>query len=388
MPPAPAPSTPGATAPSVTHSAATNSSAGSNSPPPAVDEFEDPSLGATAAASFGSAMTLPGAAATNSAEDSLASATSTNSLANSPTEMGDDYSSPYAQVESMLQLARELRHQKDYTAAAKTLESVLKASAPAELHRQALFERALVAEDNSQLVKAQQIWAQYLHNYPNDVSAPEVLLRQGILYRQMGTHSLAISKFYAVMSTALKLQLGSVESYKKLVVRAQTEIAETYFLDARFAEAADFYNRILLAGEAEDNREQLELKLIRSRSHMTNAEENLVTIGKAQSFLSRFPETTDVAEVRFILASALKNVGRNQDSMRQVLLLLQAEQANVTKDPATWIYWQRRAGNEIANQLYKEGDCLNSLQIYLSLADLDKSPAWQIPIWYQTGHGF
>ena len=47
-------------------------------------------------------------------------------------------------------------------------------------------------------------------------------------------------------------------------------------------------------------------------------------------------------------------------------------------------YWQRRAGNEIANQMYKEGDYFNSLQIYLNLADLDKSPTWQLPVWYQT----
>jgi tetratricopeptide (TPR) repeat protein len=85
-----------------------------------------------------------------------------------------------------------------------------------------------------------------------------------------------------------------------------------------------------------------------------------------------------------MLAGALTQVGRNQDSMRQVLLLLQAEQVNVNKAPETWLYWQRRAGNEIANQLYKQGDFLNALQIYLSLADLDKTPEWQIPVWYQT----
>jgi tetratricopeptide (TPR) repeat protein len=49
------------------------------------------------------------------------------------------------------------------------------------------------------------------------------------------------------------------------------------------------------------------------------------------------------------------------------------------------VYWQRKAGNQIANQLYKEGDYMNALQVYQCLADLDKSLSWQAPIWYQIG---
>jgi tetratricopeptide (TPR) repeat protein len=78
-------------------------------------------------------------------------------------------------------------------------------------------------------------------------------------------------------------------------------------------------------------------------------------------------------------------MGRNADAMQQVLLLLQSQQENVSKDPETWAYWQRRAGNEIANQLYKEADYLNALQIYLSLVQLDQSPVWQVPVLYQVG---
>src|ERR1035438_5503356 len=198
----------------------------------------------------------------------------------------------------------------------------------------------------------------------------------------MGVEAFAISKFYAVMSSALKLRLDNMAYYKILVVQAQTEIADTYFLDAKFEQAADFFNRILKSGDGEANREQLEWKLIRSLSYLTN---HVETIGRAQSFLSRFPKSSNLPEVRFLLASALKSVGRNRDALQQVLLLLQSQQENVSKDPETWAYWQRRAGNEIANQLYKEGDFLNALEIYLRLAELDQSPAWQVPVWYQVG---
>ena len=50
----------------------------------------------------------------------------------------------------------------------------------------------------------------------------------------MGVNTLAISKFYSVMSTALKLKLDNIDYYKRLVLQAQTEIADTYYLEGKF----------------------------------------------------------------------------------------------------------------------------------------------------------
>jgi tetratricopeptide (TPR) repeat protein len=172
-----------------------------------------------------------------------------------------------------------------------------------------------------------------------------------------------------------------MDYYKSLVLQAQVEIADTYYLEGKFAEAADFFGRLLKTDAAGLNKPQIQFQLIRSLSCLTNHAE---TTAKAQVFLELYPNSPDVPEVRFLLASTLKKVGRNQDSMKQVLLLLQSQQENVQKNPETWNYWQQRAGNEIANQLYKEGDYLNALEIYLNLADLNKSIAWQLPVWYQT----
>jgi tetratricopeptide (TPR) repeat protein len=290
----------------------------------------------------------------------------------------------FSDIKDKLQLAAEQRHQKDFIAAAQILESVLTNEAPSELHRQALFDRALVAQDAGEPVRTQQIWAHYIHLYSDDPSVPEVYLRQGLLYRDMGAHSLAISKFYAVMSSALKPQLSNMDYYKKLVIQAETEIAETYFLDGQFEESAKDYNKILLAADADQNREPLELRLIRAMSRLTNTANYIDTIARAQNFLAQHATNSDVPEVRFMLASTLNHIGRNQESMFQISLLLKAEQSNIDKAPETWLYWQRRAGNEIANQLYKLGDYVNALQIYLNLADIDKRPEWQIPVWYQT----
>jgi tetratricopeptide (TPR) repeat protein len=67
------------------------------------------------------------------------------------------------------------------------------------------------------------------------------------------------------------------------------------------------------------------------------------------------------------------------------MLLLQLQQKQAEKHPELWAYWQQRTGNEIANELYKEGDYMSALEIYLGLAKVNTSAAWQLPVWYQIG---
>jgi tetratricopeptide (TPR) repeat protein len=89
--------------------------------------------------------------------------------------------------------------------------------------------------------------------------------------------------------------------------------------------------------------------------------------------------------VRFLVALALKRLGRNGESLQQVLSLLQ-EQKERTKDhPELWAYWQQQAGNEIGNQLYREGDYVRALNVYMALSRLNPQPAWQLPVGYQIG---
>jgi tetratricopeptide (TPR) repeat protein len=293
-----------------------------------------------------------------------------------------------AQVESdhffqmQLDIASRQRHEKSPGLAVQTLVTILETNAAPEFKRKALFELALAEQDNHDFVRAQQIYAQYLQRYPEDPSAPEVLLRQGLLFREMGVNTMAIGKFYSVMSTALKLRLDNIDYYKSLVLQAQTEIAETYYEEGQFHDSADFYTRLLKAENPTLNKQLIEFKLIRSLSYLTNQDE---TIARSEKFLERFPDYADVPEVRFILASAYQAVGRNSDALKQVLTLLQSQQENARKNPELWVYWQRRAGNEIANQLYKEADYMDSLQIYQNLAALDPAPAWQAPALYQVG---
>ena len=281
-----------------------------------------------------------------------------------------------------LDMARQQRIDKSNGMAAKSLIGLLEGPCPMEIKRGALLELALVAQDEGLLPRALQIYSQFQFVFPQDASVPEVLLRQGLIYRQMGANTLALTKFYAVMTSALNLKLDQLEYYQRLVLQAKTEIADTYYLDGKYAEARDFFERLLKEQAPELNKTQIEFKLIRCLDSLKRHAE---TIGHARMFLKSHPEDGDAAEVRFLLALALKQQGRNRDALQEVLALLESEHSTARQHPEDWVYWQQRAGNEIANQLYKEADYLNALEIYLTLAGLDKAPAWQVPVWYQIG---
>ncbi len=281
-----------------------------------------------------------------------------------------------------LDQARQQRRDSQPALANHLLISLLETNTPAELKRAALLELALVAQGENQLLKAQQIFAQFVRLYPLDPRVPEVLLRQGLLYRQLGVSTLALAKFYAVMTSALALKLDRIGYYQRLVLQAQTEIADTHYLEGQHAEAADFFQRLLKLDSPELNRVQIQFKLIRSFAALGRPAE---VVAQAQDLIERYANAVEQAEVRFQLATALKQLGRNREAMRQVLVLLESQQSTARQNPENWVYWQQRTGNEIANQLYREGDYLSALEIYMNLSELNKTPAWQLPVWYQIG---
>lgn len=286
-----------------------------------------------------------------------------------------------AEFQTQLELARQCRREKNFPRAITLLIELVEGDAPPGFKRPALYEMALAHHEDRQLVRAQQIFAQYLKLYDNDPMTPEVFLRQGMIFREMGVANLAIGKFYAVMSSALNLQQDKIDYYKTLVLHAQTEIADTYFQLANFTQAADFYQRLLKLTGTELNRPQIHFKLIRSLAQL---DRHLEAIGQGKALVSRHPDAPEVPETRYQIAMSLKALNRNNEALQEVLALLQTQQSVAAKDPANWAYWQQRTGNEIANHFYKENDNLNALVIYQNLAQISPAAAWQLPAWYQT----
>jgi tetratricopeptide (TPR) repeat protein len=283
---------------------------------------------------------------------------------------------------NQLATARQLRLARKLSEAESLLTGLMSDPSPEWIQQSALLELAALAEDAHELSRAQQIYAQFLGKWPNDLRRPEVLLQQGLLFRRMGLNDLALTKLYGVMTSALVLKNDQLDYYARLVLRAQTEIAETQYELGKYPDAAEFFSRLLKLNNPAINTAQVLFKL--TRCHAASGQYTDV-VSEAQEFLTRYPGASEQAEVRFHLAQALKELGRSHESLQQVLRLLQEQRTHTREHPEIWTYWQQRAGNLIANQLYGEGDYAKALEIYLNLAQLDASPQWRLPVQYQIG---
>ena len=297
---------------------------------------------------------------------------------------GKDFRMPTgpARFPFILAEARYQASTRDYAPAETNFIKLLAADVPVATQQAALFELAQVVATENDLPRAVSIYTQFLQRWPGDVRTPEIYLRQGQVFRQMDLPSLALAKFYGVMTTALSLKDNQLPYYKSLVLQAQVEIAETHYMVGKFKDAADYYSRLLTQNDPALDRAQIQFRLIRSLEAINRHDD---AANQAQDFLAHYPDSPEEPEVRYHLAQALKGQDRNTESLQQVKIFLKEERAKTTNNPAVWSYWQQRVGNEIGNELYQEGDYVKALQVYLALAQLDPAPAWQLPVRYQVG---
>lgn len=281
---------------------------------------------------------------------------------------------PEETEEIKLRLAQTLRGQQNYDAAAKLLVNILEGTTN-DVQRPALLELATVFEQQRQWARAQQVFAQYLQRYPEDSNVAAVLLRQGVLYRQMGAPTMALAKFYAVLTTVLNLKLDGSGHFQRLVLQAQTEIADTYYQEDKFAEATEYYERLLKLDSPDLDKAQIRLKIVRclaKRRHYP------AVVAQAGELVKEDLAPVAQVEARFHLAAALRQLNRKSEAFAQALAI--AETPNDACDE-----WKQRVANEVANALYLEGDYANALALYLALLKADPTPAWQLPVLYQVG---
>lgn len=287
------------------------------------------------------------------------------------------------EFERQLDVARQLRLKREFAQAVIGLVTLLESNAADDIKRPALMELSLTAQQSGQSLRAAQVLSQFVTRFPDDPQVPEALLRQGLLHRELGAHTLALAKFYAVLSSALTLKLERFPYYQRLVLQAQIEIADTFYLQGKYSEAAEYLARLLRLETAELDRARIQFKLMRALHAQGRHDE---AIGQGHDFLKHHSDSSDVPELRFLLARSHKAQGRTRESLREVMLLMESQLASAQQTNALALaYWQQRAGNDIANQLYQEGDYLSALQVYEGLAQLDRSPHWQLPAWYQIG---
>lgn len=280
--------------------------------------------------------------------------------------------------EQRIRMARQQRETGALNLAFSNLQVVLDSNAPEQTKKTALLEMAFTHQKAENWPDALKAYGIFLKRYPEDPGIPEVLLRQGLLYREIGAPTMALAKFHSVMTTALNLNMDKFQYYRGLVLMAQTQIAETYYQQGNLKQAGEKYEVLLKSESALPNRDLIHYMLILC---LAGQDEHIKLVGQAQDFLRRNPESSQSPHIRYLLAGSLKQLGRNAEALNQVLALMTSSSAQNSPE---WRAWQKRTGNEIGNQLYQSGDLVRALDVYLNMADLDQDVAWQLPVLYQV----
>ena len=286
------------------------------------------------------------------------------------------------EIAGYAKLAKEAADHDKWPLADHFLRLLVNLPCPEPDKKNGLREIAEAYEQHKQTTKALTIYEKMAELFPTDAELPELLFKVGQLYRETGAYGRAVSRFYSVLNTALKINERGVGSYRELSQRAQMEIAETYLLTGDYKQASKFYQLLARSDLTGELRARVQFKAIHCQFLLDDSAGAIVS---ADQFLTEFPDDDSVPECRFIQASALRSIGQKKEAFDAVLALLRAEKVRREKAPDRWAYWQKKAGNEFANEFYKQGDFLSALTIYQTLAKLGEEPEWQWPVIYQMG---
>ena len=234
----------------------------------------------------------------------------------------------------------------------------------------------------TEFTKAAAVYETLIKQSPEDPLLPVVYLELGRTLRALGAYKPAITRFYSVINTTLKLPDDNPNNYRQLARTAQFEIAETYFQAGDYEQANRFFSRLKLLDLAPEDRARAHFKSVYA---LVLAGEHEKAVSGFRAYLDQNPDDENVPEARYLLATSLRQLGRYSESLAVALELLRAEKKYVQSDPKRWSYWQRKTGNQLANQFYEQGDFGSALVIYQNLSSLSQDPVWRLPVVYQIG---
>jgi TolA-binding protein len=287
-----------------------------------------------------------------------------------------------AQIASLIRLGAAKTEEGDLESAGIAYRQLFTMLLTSEQQRNMFIGFARMLRKKGDLIKAAAVYEKVLRDYPLDEDAPELYLELGRTQRTLGAYKSAIDRFYSVITSTVKLPESGAGRYRQLAKTAQFEIAETLFIAGSFQEASRKYAQVrrLDLSPADQGR-----AYFKSAYSLSLAGDHANAITSLRSFLELYPEDENVPEAHYLLAISYRKLNRPLEALVEALELLRTEKTRTDKDPKRWVYWQRRTGNQIANEFYEQGDTANALTIYQTLSELSPEPTWRLPVTYQIG---
>ena len=274
---------------------------------------------------------------------------------------------------------------------------------------------------------------------------PETHVRLGKIYRHLGAHRMALNKFYDAIRGTLTLgkneafELADRRSGRNDISRsdaesnqAMFEIAETFMDSEDYDQAVKFYDRLWRLDQLRDFDRAI-VRFKQGVAHYRRALDNLRKLDRNKDLAPElrqevelpfdktpradfakvkevlrgygtiYPESPYVPESHYILALTFEQLNQDEESIRELLVLLKeadfhpdkiaALQVNrITRDQdlvylnkmrRIWNFWKKKTGNYLANQFFENAEYFNAYRIYSALRKIDSSPTWQVPLLYQ-----
>lgn len=285
-------------------------------------------------------------------------------------------------AKSLLVLAQRAYDRGDRDVAETAYVEVLNSVVSETITQEALLAYAEFLHKTGRDTRAAAIFEKFIATYPSATNTPMVYISLGRTLRDMGAFNLAQARFYAVLNSSLAVSPENIQHYRELAQLAKFEIAETYYQQGDFASAGKFFGRIKLLDLPPADRARASFREAYAFYLDGKLEQSAAAL---RSFLDSYPQHDSAQEARYLLCMSLRRLGHTQEALAETLILLRAAQATAEADRERWTYWQRRTGNQLANDFFEQGDFTAALTIYQTLSDLRSDPFWRWPALYQIG---
>lgn len=225
------------------------------------------------------------------------------------------------------------------------------------------------------------LYEAYILENPNSPELPTALLELGRTYAQAGANEAALSRFYSVLDIAVNQEGASLSHGREVAYSAQYEIAQTQMALGRHAQAARLFRGMRKLPLIDVDRANIYLSCARA---LKLSGDKPGAAEEYQTLLQSFSDSPVAPEARFELAVVYAELGRRDDALREVLSLFERQKSSGSSDE-TWRYWQRRAGNQLANMFYSAGNLPEAAELYGKLLQLSGDARWRWPLLYQVG---
>jgi tetratricopeptide (TPR) repeat protein len=227
--------------------------------------------------------------------------------------------------------------------------------------------------------KEAAVYEKYIETFPQDRMVPELCMRLGFLYREIGAYKTAFAKFLRrPQHEPCREPLGHGRVPASFAAGADGDCRHV-LRQGQYDMAAKFYLRLKRIEMPSADRVQVDFKYAYTQYLI---KDYTTAISSFQNFIQTHPDDPLVAEAHFVLAGAYRQINQPQAPRRG------AEPASVSgkegRGHRHMDLLEAPDGNTLGNEFYEQGDYESALRIYQRGA-LSDEPGWLWPSLFQMG---